>query len=115
MLNSGRDREREGFNRLPPDRPTSTRRLAGRVWRRVLATLVACVFLLPLIWAASGSLRERGVPSPRSMEWIPSPIAWENYRTVFQVVELHRYILNSLFVTVLAVPITIIMASNAGF
>lgn len=113
MLSSGRDRD--WFKPLPPDRSSSTRRWAGRVSRRVVATLVACLFLLPLIWAASASLRQRGVPSPRSIEWAPSPIAWENYRSAFQIVELHRYVLNSLLITAFAVPITVIMASNAGF
>ena len=82
---------------------------------RVVATAVALLFLLPLLWAASASLRERGVPSPRILEWIPSPVAWGNYRAVFRLVELHRYALNSLFVASLAVPITIVVASTAGF
>jgi multiple sugar transport system permease protein len=113
MLNSGRDRD--WFKPLPPDRPETTRRWARQASRRLVATLAACLFLLPLAWASSASLRRRGVPSPRSIDWIPSPIAWENYRAAFQIVELHRYLLNSLFVTAIAVPVTIVIASNAGF
>lgn len=90
-------------------------RRAATAANRVVATLVAALFLLPLLWAVSASLRPRGVPSPRAIEWIPSPVAWENYRTVFRVVELQRYMLNSLFVAALAVPITVLMASLAGF
>jgi multiple sugar transport system permease protein len=82
---------------------------------RLLASAVALLFLLPLIWAISASLRARGVPSPRSIEWIPSPVAWGNYRDVFRIVELQRYALNSLFVAALAVPVTIAVASSAGF
>jgi multiple sugar transport system permease protein len=81
----------------------------------VLATGVALLFLLPLIWAASASLRETGGAVRRTIEWIPSPAAWSNYRVVFEVVHLHRYALNSLFVAALAVPITIVIASWAGF
>jgi multiple sugar transport system permease protein len=95
--------------------PGRRRRQATVAVHRLVASVVALVFLLPMIWAISASLRERGVPSPRSIEWVPSPIAWDNYRAVFRIVELHRYVLNSLFVAALAVPITIAVASSAGF
>ena len=82
---------------------------------RLVASAVTLLFLLPLLWAASASLRATGTPSPRALEWIPSPIAWENYRTVFRLIDLHRFVLNSLFVAALAVPLTIVVASWAGF
>jgi multiple sugar transport system permease protein len=46
---------------------------------------------------------------------MPSPIVWENYRTVSQLLDLYRFALNTLFVAALAVPITIVVASLAGF
>lgn len=95
--------------------PNPGHRRASTVANRVLATIVAAIFVLPLVWAVSASLRARGVPSPRAIDWIPSPVAWENYRAVFRVVEMQRYMLNSLFVAGLAVPTTVIMASLAGF
>ena len=91
------------------------RRQALDAVHRLVATAVTLLFLLPLLWAASASLRATGAPSPRALEWIPSPIAWENYRTVFRLIDLHRFVLNSLFVAALAVPLTIVVASWAGF
>jgi multiple sugar transport system permease protein len=91
------------------------RRHAEELLLRGLAALVAVVFLLPLIWAASASLREIGVPSPRTIELMPSPIAWDNYRTVFQIIDLHRFMANSILVAAVAVPVTIVFASLAGF
>jgi multiple sugar transport system permease protein len=91
------------------------RRQAGHAAHRLLATAVALLFLLPFIWAVSSSLRARGGPPPRTIEWIPSPVAWENYHAVFEIVGLHRYVFNSLLVEILAVPITIAVASSAGF
>lgn len=83
---------------------------------KVLAAfLVALTFLMPLLWAASASLRETGRPWPRSIEWLPSPLAWQNYRTVFDIIELRRFALNSLFIVVVATPPTIVFASLAGF
>jgi multiple sugar transport system permease protein len=95
--------------------PGRRRRQATLAMHRLVMSAVALLFLLPMIWAISASLRERGVPAPRSIDWVPSPIAWDNYRAVFRIVELHRYVLNSLFVAALAVPITVAVASCAGF
>jgi multiple sugar transport system permease protein len=100
---------------MPTSRPGHHRRHAIAATHRLVATAVALVFLLPLLWAVSASLRETGVQSPRDLEWIPSPIAWENYRTIFQVLDLPHYVLNTLFVAALAVPLTIVVASWAGF
>lgn len=83
---------------------------------RLLAiALVSLVFLLPLIWAITTSLRETGVPLPRQIDWIPDPRAWGNYRAVFEVVDAGRFVLNSLVVAAVAVPCTVIFASLAGF
>ncbi|MBA3450194.1 MAG: carbohydrate ABC transporter permease [Chloroflexia bacterium] len=98
------------LSRLPGRR----RRLALSAMHRLVVAAVALLFLLPLIWAVSTSLRETGVPA-RAIEWIPSPVAWENYPAVFALIDVRRFALNSLFVAALAVPITIFVASTAGF
>lgn len=76
---------------------------------------MAAAFLLPIYWAVAGSLREAGILSPRGMEWIPSSIAWRNYQRVLTVVDFRVFILNSLLVAALAVPLTVVAASMAGF
>ena len=61
------------------------------------------------------SLREPGQPLPSAPEWIPDPISWDNYPAVFDLVDLWRYAANSVFVVSLAVPLTVVVASWAGF
>lgn len=75
---------------------------------------IALVFVLPLVWVAVASLRQPGLPPPRGIEWFPQPIAWGNYRRLFEIVPLDQYARNSLIVIVLAVPLTIVTASWAG-
>jgi ABC-type glycerol-3-phosphate transport system permease component len=86
--------------------------LAGM--RQVAAVLISALFLLPVIWAISSSLREPGA-TPRRLEWLPDPIAWHNYRDVFELIPLFRYALNSLVIAVAGVVITVVSASTAGF
>ncbi len=94
------------------------KRLRRISWRSVLyhgvSIAVLLVFVLPLFWAASASLRQPGLPPPRTIEWIPNPVMWSNYQRLFELLPMARYVLNSLIVTAVAVPVTLIVASWAG-
>lgn len=97
----------EGLNRLERD--------AGRVGHVVFSILVAVLFLLPLIWMLGASVRKVGLPPPNQLEWLPNPIELSNYLRIFELLPLGSYTLNSLKVVLVAVPLTIITASWAGF
>ncbi|HEX8231716.1 MAG TPA: carbohydrate ABC transporter permease [Chloroflexia bacterium] len=97
----------EGLNRLERD--------AGRMGHVVFSMLVAVLFLLPLIWMLGASVRKVGLPPPNQLEWIPNPIELSNYLRIFELLPLGSYTLNSLKVVLVAVPLTIITASWAGF
>jgi multiple sugar transport system permease protein len=89
-------------------------------WPRALgfhatALAVVVVFLVPGAWVLAASLRRPGLPPPATIEWLPDPVAWSNYARVFEILPLARYLANSLLVAGLAVPLTILVASWAGF
>jgi multiple sugar transport system permease protein len=84
-------------------------------WRAVGAVLVSVVFVLPLVFMVSGSLRKPGLPPPRTPEFIPDPLSFGNYSRAFELVDLGRYTLNSLLVAALVVPLSVVVASWAGF
>jgi multiple sugar transport system permease protein len=96
-----------------PPRGASLGRPGG--WRHVPAALLALLFLVPLAYMVTGSLRKAGLPPPRTPEFLPSPLAFDNYSRAFDLVDLGRQMINSLIVVALAVPITILTASWAGF
>jgi multiple sugar transport system permease protein len=79
------------------------RRTTHDAWLRniafhLTALAIVALFVLPLVGAIGWSLRQPGLPPPRGLEWLPRPIAWSNYRRIFEVV-----------------PLTLITASWAGF
>lgn len=76
---------------------------------------VALAFVVPGIWVLAASLRRPGSPPPRTVEWLPDPIAWSNYALIFDLVPLGRYLGNSLLIAVVAVPLTVVVASWAAF
>jgi len=83
--------------------------------RRVAIAGIAVLFVLPLAFMLSGSLRTPGLPPPDGVDLIPSPLAWENYRTVTGLIPLWSQMRNSLLIALVAVPITVLVASLAGF
>lgn len=85
------------------------------LWRHLPAAALAALFLAPLVFMVSGSLRQAGLPPPRTPELIPSPLAWGNYERAFELVDLPRYAFNSLLVCAVAVPLTVLFASWTGF
>lgn len=94
---------------------TTVLRLARTIGFHSVALLVTLVFLAPLIWVVSTSLRQPGMPPPRTIEWWPYPPVWGNYRQIFELIPLGRYLGNSLLIATLAVPLTLLVASWAGF
>ena len=46
---------------------------------------------------------------------VAGPAVWGNYARIFEMLPLARYTLNSLFVAAVAVPLTLVVASWAGF
>jgi len=65
-----------------------------------IATLVALVFMLPIVWTISGSLKTAGQFSAYPPVWLPDPVVWGNYLRVWQVVPFALYVLNSLLVAI---------------
>jgi multiple sugar transport system permease protein len=84
-------------------------------WRQPAAIAVAILFLLPLWYMISGSLREPGAAPPRSPELVPTPLSTSSYDRAFDLVDLGRHTVNSLIVSALTVPLAVLVASWAGF
>ena len=57
-------------------------------WRHLPAVLVAATFVFPLWFMLSGSLREAGLPPPRTPELVPWPLAFGNYERAIELVDL---------------------------
>ena len=93
----------------------SSRRIFHTIAFHAVSIFISALFILPLVWMASASLRQPGLPPPRTVEWWPEPFAWSNYTRIFEMLPMGRYVLNSLLVAGLAVPITLVTASLAGF
>lgn len=95
--------------------PPPLRARGTEVWRTVGAVFVTVVFVPPLVLLVSGSLRQPGLPPPPTPELIPDPVSTEGYRGALETGGLLRATLNSVLVSAVAVPLSVLVASLAGF
>jgi multiple sugar transport system permease protein len=94
-------------------RPAHERR--GRRSRQLIAIPAAALFLVPLWLMVVGSLRPLDEAPPSAVQWFPGSPTWSNYVEVFDVVPFASYVVNSFLVAAVAVPISVVVASSAGF
>ncbi len=92
-----------------------TRRAGVRLMQYAALGLVCALFLFPLVWMLSYSLRATSLPPPARLEFFVPPFAFENYARLSEYMPLARLTFNSLRIVVLAVPLTVLTASWAGF
>ncbi len=77
----------------------------------------SAVMIMPLIWLVSTSLKKTGTEFIYPPQWIPKPVAWDNYIKFSSMlpVPFYRYIANTLFITVTATLGTLMTSSLAAF
>lgn len=84
--------------------------------RRVAAaTVVSAVFGLPLVFLALGALRAPGEPPPTGLEVLSPQFVGAAFERALDLVPLGRQLANSALVALAAVPLTVLVASWAGF
>lgn len=86
----------------------------GNFWATAALIFVAFVFIFPILSLVVAPLREPGLAPPRGLEIVPDDPSLQSFRDAFSLVPLGRSLLNSLLVTVIAVPIAVVSASWAG-
>ncbi|HVC33666.1 MAG TPA: carbohydrate ABC transporter permease [Chloroflexota bacterium] len=95
---------------------------AGTVLRGVLKGVVyailvlwALVSLLPVYWMITTSIKASTVMLQIPPEWIPSPISFDSYQTLFQHSDLPRWFLNTAVVSAAITIGTVIVNALAAY
>jgi multiple sugar transport system permease protein len=96
-------------------RSTSPTRALGTLFAYALLLAVIVVFLFPIVWMFSYAVRPVTLPAPARFELFVLPLAFENFARLNEFMPVGQLTLNSLRVVALAVPLTLVTASWAGF
>ena len=93
----------------------------------IILVALAIFFLFPLYWIVTGSVKEKSdiiIKCGEMVKWIPTRITWDNYQRLFKTgTELFgiqmpmaiRWLFNSVFISVVAMGLTCVCASLAGY
>ncbi len=91
----------------------------GEAWRQLSVYLISIafsiVFLLPLFWMVSTSLKTPDKIFSLPIQWLPQPIAWENYRKAFTVLPFELFYRNTLVITLSCIIGTLFSASLVAY
>jgi multiple sugar transport system permease protein len=88
--------------------PVSIQNVASKVAFIALLIFFTVLFIYPFIWLVSASLK----PGAEVLngELIPDPIMWENYSRLFELTQMAKWSVNSVYVSLLA-AITVTFSS----
>jgi multiple sugar transport system permease protein len=76
---------------------------ARRVFAYAILCLSAGVYLLPLFWMLSSSLKPEWQVLANPPVWLPNPPRWENYREALTYLPFGRYAINTLIISLGAI------------
>jgi multiple sugar transport system permease protein len=90
-------------------------RMLMRIMIVAVVLFGAFTMLVPFIWMIVSSLKTEQEVFTIPLTWIPSEIQWVNYLRAWQVANFDRYFLNSSFVSVTIVVVSLLFNSMAGY
>ncbi|GAB4521347.1 MAG: carbohydrate ABC transporter permease [Anaerolineae bacterium] len=77
--------------------------------------VLSAIFMIPLIWLVSTSLKEQGQVFAYPPVWIPRPIRWYNYVEALQRAPLLRWLMNTATITAFAIVGNVVTSSMVAF
>ncbi|MCS6846117.1 MAG: carbohydrate ABC transporter permease [Anaerolineae bacterium] len=91
-----------------------------RAWIKAAVTYIvlsvgALLFLTPLFWQITTSLKTSADTMKYPPVWIPSPPQFQNYAELFERFPIALYTLNSVFVTTMVIIGTVLSSSLAAY
>jgi multiple sugar transport system permease protein len=81
----------------------------------ILLIIVAIIFLGPLVYAVSVSLKPADEVFTPTPELFGSEIRWQNYADAFTFAPFGRYFLNSLFVAIVGTLVVVVASSMSAY
>jgi len=81
----------------------------------LLATILALLWSVPVIWAIIASLRPANDPMSRGDVWFSNTLTFENYTRAWSLAPFGQYYINTIIVVVIILVVQLITIVLAGF
>lgn len=89
--------------------------LVARIIVYALLLAGVAIVMVPFLWMISTSLKNEQELFTFPPEWIPNPIQWGNYKDAWQALPFDRFLINTLFTTILAMFAEITTAAIVAY
>jgi multiple sugar transport system permease protein len=76
---------------------------------------LSVIFMIPLVWIVSSSLKTQGQVFAYPPVWIPDPVMWSNYAEALQRAPLLRWLGNTAIITAFAIAGNVLTSSMVAF
>jgi multiple sugar transport system permease protein len=86
-----------------------------RTIQYLVMIVLSVIFIVPLVWMVSTSLKEQGQVFAYPPVWIPNPIMWSNYPEALTRAPLLRWLLNTSVITFFAIVGNVITSSMVAY
>lgn len=90
-------------------------KLLVQVFAYLVVTVGAIIFLIPFFWMLSSSLKPQDQIFVEPPVWIPNPVQWRNYSDAWNALPFTRFLVNTLFITVLIMGGNIVTSALVGY
>lgn len=100
---------------INPQSAALLRRIPGRAVTYAVMTVLAVIFMIPLLWMLSTSLKTRWEIMAWPPQWVPETPYWQNYADAFAKYPLARFMLNSAILVVLNIAGALISVPIISF
>lgn len=91
-----------------------TKRLINTILSNLILVIASLAILLPIIWIIRTSLANRLIAYKIPPEWIFTP-TFDNYLVIFQQYPFQKYLLNSIYISIGAAAVALIIGSLAAY
>ena len=81
----------------------------------VILTLLAILWIIPLLWAVDTAFKPETETTTIPVSWFPTHFTLQAFQKVLQAGELPRWYLNSILTSVIITVLTVVLASMAAF
>ena len=79
------------------------------------ACIFSVIFLFPIFWTVTTSLKATGTLFTYPPQWIPRPVKWSNYLDVFKDVPFARFIVNTFIITFFSTIGTVVSSTLVAY
>ena len=101
---------------IPVTNRKRIRPFSGTTWFVILIlTVGAIIIMVPFYWMLSTSLKAQGNLYLYPPQWIPDPMAWSNFKEVWDAVPFARFTLNTSVIVTLVMAGTLLSCSFSAY